>query len=58
MSDLDKEAVELYEKLLSSDEDISIRDFYEKYASDAFKENAKKMEERRMRQYEKGIIVG
>ena len=40
MSDLDKEAVELYEKLLSSDEEISFRDFYEKFASDAFKENA------------------
>ena len=61
MSNLDKEAKELYDKLLlalESDEDISISEFYEKYASEEFKKNSKRLEERRKRLYAKGIIEG
>ena len=63
MSDLDVEAKMLYEKLLmllstNTDEEFSISDFFEKYASDEFKENSRKLEERRKRLYDKGIIEG
>lgn len=58
MSDLDKEAEELYEKLLSSKEDISIAEFYEKHASKEFLRNARMLEERRQELRKKGIIEG
>ena len=58
MSKLDLEAQKLYNLLLESDEEITISEFYEKYASDEFKENSRKLEERKQQLYAKRIIEG
>lgn len=58
MNKLDIEAKKLYEMLLESDEEITISEFYEKYASDEFKENSRILEERKQQLYAKGIFEG
>lgn len=58
MSKLDLEAQKLYNMLLESDEEITISEFYEKYASDEFKENSRILEERKQKLYAERIIIG
>lgn len=55
---IDQEAEKLHSMFLKSDEGLSIDEFYDRHASDAFKKNAERLHRRREDLLKKGIIEG